>query len=231
MANPKHPNESKLAASPWRAVGLTIAGTVVIVAAGIAHGALTHRWGPGDELARAADVVESFPESFGPWRLQDASELPDVVAETLQCAGYVNRRYLNVDTSEVVSIAVIVGPPGPTSVHTPEICYSSRDYSIDQGPNQRVLETDGEDHAFWELAFRSNLPGGPPLQVAYAWATDGVWVAAQAPRFRFGGSPFLYKIQVAGVPQSDPEQQAEGLCTEFLTDLLQTTWRPMHPGS
>lgn len=205
---------------------VVVAGLVAIVAGGMTHGALTQRWGPADQLRKAATRLDAFPDSFGPWRLQEAMEMDDDVVDLLECASHVKRTYVNVDTSEQVHVAVIVGPPGPTAVHTPEICYSSRDYSIEQASEKRALDVQGDKHSFWAVRFRHNQPGSADLHVYYAWADGSVWNAADAPRYEYGGRPYLYKLEVAGSPVGLNKVESKDLCRRFLEDLLQSGWAP-----
>ena len=56
---------------------------------------------------------------------------------------------------------MIAGPAGPISVHTPEICYSSRAYSIQEPRVQTaVSDKNGRTHSFWSVSFRYELKNG-----------------------------------------------------------------------
>ena len=204
-----------------------VAGLIAVVVGGVVHGKLTQRWGPGNDLVLAAAALDSFPDAFGPWRLHDSAEMSDRVVEMLQCAGHVNRTYVNLDTAEQVNVAVIVGPPGPIAVHTPEICYSSRTYKIDEAAKKMTLSQQDAGHSFWLTKFRSKQPGGENLYVGYAWTTDGIWHASDSPRYEYGGKPFLFKIQLAGSPLRSSEKLSDDLISRFLDALLQTSWRPV----
>lgn len=209
-----------------RLAPIVAAAVLLIALGGGVHGRMTQRWGEPADLVTATQALERFPESFGDWRLQDSEAMDPNVTETLQCAGYVNRSYLNVSTSEVVRIAIIVGPPGPTAVHTPEICYSSSSYTIDQkATSTAIAGTAGED-TFWAVRLRSKEPGGGDLYVYYAWTDGKVWKASEAPRYEYGGAPFLFKIQVAGQPLLVGKKSSDDLCERFLKDLMQSGWSP-----
>lgn len=204
--------------------GVPAIGLATILLGGFVHGQLTQRWGPGGELQRAAEAIDVFPDEFGPWRLQDSKPMAPIVVETLQCANYVNRVYLNTETAEVVSTAVIVGPPGPTAVHTPEICYSSRDYSILEERTTQVITSGEQEHRFWAVRFRPNRAGANELRVYYAWSAGEPWDATSSPRFVYGGRPYLYKIQLAGNAPVNSEVVGADSCRRFLQDLLASGW-------
>src|SRR5262245_53263400 len=107
-------------------------GVGITVATGFVHGRLTQRWGPPLDLEGASRNLEALPTTIGDWQLVREDPMPEAILQMLSCAGHVNRQYVNRHTGNTVSIAIIVGPPGPTAVHTPEICYSSRAYSIQE---------------------------------------------------------------------------------------------------
>jgi hypothetical protein len=136
--------------------------------------------------------------------------------------------YVNRETGEAVQVALIVGPSGPTAVHEPEICFSSQAYEIARPREKRFFGDDGhgESSSLWEVRFQPKDVGTGDLQVYYGWSTGGAWKASPSPRFEFGGSPLLYKIQVSAQigpqkengPSSDP-------CKKFIDALLETYWQ------
>ena len=186
------------------AVGLTILS-------GMIHGAMSGRWGSADAMASVANRFDALPDHFGPWYLTDETELDDYAEKILQCAGYVNHRYAHRDTGQTVSVAVLLGPTGPMSVHTPEICYSSRAYER-IGSRRRVsMETAGGiKDSFWVNDFQSTTLESYRLRVYYAWTDGERWSAANRPRFDFAGQPYLFKLQLAAsLPPADDEKQGD----------------------
>jgi hypothetical protein len=220
-------NNSKpqLFPSLYSGVLLTI-GVGMTVATGFVHGHLTQRWGPVPDLEAAASELEALPRTIGKWQTRSEEELPKLVQQTLSCAGYVNREYVNQQTGQVITVAIIVGPSGPTAVHTPEICYSSRAYSI-QAPRQKSIVTDqiGRAHSFWNLSFSSTDLTMDRLRVYYGWTTDftGIWTASESPRFEFAGERMLYKLQLAAQIPATAVDDTQDPCRDFLTALLQLT--------
>lgn len=207
-------------------------GLSATIAAGFAHGKLTHRWGPTRDLRAAADNLDRFPKKVGPWEVTDEMPMANEVIRTLSCAGYVHRQYVNRETGQTISMAMIVGPPGPTSVHTPEICYSSRAYTADT-PREQIQVTDDDQsrsHTFWALSFRPNTPTTDRLRVLYAWCSDELWMAPESPRVTFAGEPLLYKLQLACLSTPNSEATVDSPCEEFIADLLKTDWKPTAHG-
>jgi hypothetical protein len=200
-------------------------GVAITVATGLVHGRLTQRWGPTADLQAAAKRLMDLPAEMGQWQLTREVPIDERVTEILSCAGYINREYVNRQSGETVSIAITVGPSGPTAVHTPEICYSSRAYTIED-PAARVTLSDdeGRSHSFWSLTFRSNKPSTDRLRVWYAWQGGGVWTASGSPRFEFAGRPLLYKLQLASLISSAVTKHGKDPCGDFLSALLRSKW-------
>jgi hypothetical protein len=116
-------------------------------------------------------------------------------------------------------MALIVGPPGPTAVHRPEICYSSQDYT-QEGATRRVTVTAEDDSGtgeFWTLTFRPNDVDSLPLSVYYAWSNGDRWEAPENPRLSHSGAKILYKIQLAG---DKPDASPTDPCESFLQSML-----------
>ena len=100
--------------------------------------------------------------------------------------------------SETVNVAVLLGPTGPMAAHTPDICYSGRDYSIDQRRQHAKIRPEVvPDETFWMLTLRSKDIHGNLLRVYYGWRREGAWVAPKHARFALSGRPYIHKIQLA----------------------------------
>ena len=191
------------------------------IASGAIQGRMSNRWGAPPDMLAAGEKLEKFPNQFGNWQLQSSEELDEQTSAVLECAGYFVRDYFNQESGQTVKVAVLLGPSGPISVHTPEICFSGRDYQA-QGERQHVpiQSADGKNDEFWAVTFRANNLEADMLTVYYGWSTGGNWMASDDPRFTFAASPFLYKIQLASYlpPGSDPEVQNR--CRQFLSDFI-----------
>ncbi len=198
-------------------IGLVVA-LCLVAAGGVVHGVLTDRWNISDDSAVLAGRFDAFPENVGDWKLASKDELTPEVVKMLECDGYLSRSYVNDNTGESVKVAVILGPSGPISVHTPEICYSSREYSIEQTrESSEIIGSDGTADQMWRLKLRANDLHAHRLAVYYGWTTDGTWQASDNPRFSFANEPYLVKVQVAGrVSQAEDDSTSSDPCSRFL---------------
>ena len=191
----------------------------------ILYGKYSQRWGPPPDLLAAAHQLEQMPKQLGSWQLAEETPMAESSVKMLECAGYVNRRYVNQETGQAVNLAVIVGPPGPTAVHTPEICFSSRAY--DQQGTRRSVELeqrDGKTDEFWSLDFTTKNVLAEGLRTYYAWSLGDRWEASESPRYEFAASPMLYKLQLATAlpPQLGAGDSDAG--REFLNELVKSEW-------
>jgi hypothetical protein len=195
---------------PACALGLTLV-------AGAIHGRLSHRWSPPVKLTRATEQLAGIPGEIGPWRVTKEETLPEPAIEMLQFPGYINRTYAHEQTGERVAAAILLGNPGAIWSHTPQGCYPEEKYTL-LGPARRIAvrSGDGEDDAFWLVRFRAAETSDAHLHVAFGWSNGGPWGAPDSPRWTFGGSSYLYKLQVAAFAPAREEPDEREICTEFL---------------
>lgn len=211
----------------WLAV--IVAG--LTVASGWSHALRIHRWGTSESLQQAGKHVTTLPESLGAWRVSSKEELGEEAARILECAGAVVRNYTNEGTGQVVRLALLAGPPGPISVHTPEICYSSRNYDIQGEPTaiHPRPTPDGSSDSFWSLLLSPKDPTMGDLHVCYGWSDGTQWVAADNPRLTYGDRQFLYKLQIASEKLAGYDADRPDACEDFLYELLNSgfDWNPI----
>jgi hypothetical protein len=196
------------------AAALTVAGAAI-------QGSYSSRGGTPSALAAAGQRLQSIPQAVGPWRMRESETWNQKRIDMLQCSGYIHRTYVHRKTGQAVNVAVLVGPPGPTSVHIPEICYKSEGYDI-AGASQRfeVPRRGADADEFWGVTFRALNQHIGLLQVGYGWSDGGPWVAPDHPRVSFGGRPLLYKLQLAVVCPASSDIRHYDVCRDFLADFL-----------
>lgn len=209
---------------------LTI-GVLLTVSAGYVYGRYSLRWGPSVDLVGAGEYLQTMPRQIDAWQMVDELSMKESAVDMLQCAGYIYRRYINQKTGDTINIALIVGPPGPIAVHTPEVCYSSRAYTLLDSNSTMTLDgSPGDSHSFWKTTFRPNQIVADQLRVYYAWATrptdadSATWKAMTRGRYRYGAEPLLYKLQIAGPLVRDGSVEGHDACKLFLEALCQSEW-------
>lgn len=195
---------------------------VVTITSGIVHGRLSRRWGVSEELRVAGTKLEVFPTKFGNWEMVTSSGLGEYAERILECAGYVNRVYLNSETGTRVAVALLVGPAGPIATHSPEVCYSSRDFRVLDERKPVTLDVKGEPATakLWGLTFESKDQSGDLLRVYYGWNDGSGWSAPRDARLSYLGRPYLYKIQAAAKIAADTNLQVDDPCRRFLDEFL-----------
>lgn len=204
---------------------LTYVGLCVLLAltlvSGFVQGKLTNRWGRPADLTAAAEQFRQIPTEFGEWQLQKPEKMSDIVVDMLQCAGYINGSYVNRSTGEVVNAFVILGPPGPISVHTPEVCYSSKNYEISESRSRvKIGDPKTSQNELWAMTLRSNDVSADLLRVYYGWGNAGHWTAPESPRVTYGGDSLLFKIQLAAYLPPDTDLNQQDTCRRFLEAFL-----------
>jgi hypothetical protein len=205
--------------------GVTVALALTFVG-GAFQGHIRNRWGPSQNALIAATKMENVPRAFGGaqndrWRMKSAENLaPDTIA-MLECTGNVVRTYVNRRTGETVNVLLIVGPAGPIAAHTPEICFSTQNYtSRDKRQRIAIASAQEQDDEFWALSFKTKNVREDLLRVYYAWTASNRWSAPDDTRFGFVGSPYLYKLQVSSVMPAKSNLKTSDTCREFLKDFL-----------
>jgi len=197
-----------------------LAAIALTIGAGVLHGRMTNRWGPPGPMVQAGAMLEKVPAEFGKWRLHSSGSLSEVEKNMLECTGELVRTYVDDETREAVSVTMIVGPPIPISQHTPEVCFSSREYRRMEARKPLNVKSGGSDHEFSTITFRSTRLEGGLIRVCWGWTADGRWSSSLGSRFAIARNPYLYKIQVMS-PRRPPSPSGESdPCERFLSDFV-----------
>jgi hypothetical protein len=192
------------------------------IAAGFVHRRMTNSWRLSPTARVAGERLQAMPaKDFGNWRFDRQAEFPPEVLTILEQPAYLSRVYQHVQTGDTVTVVVLAGQPGPVAVHTPEICYSSRDYSLAGARStQDVTADDGRKHHLWKLKLDPNQADQLPLEVRYGWTTGRAWEATEQPRYSFGGLSHLYKLQIAALTRERAGDSEFDPVQDFLTGFL-----------
>jgi hypothetical protein len=201
-------------------IGIMVLAGVTLLGGAI-QGHMSRRWGRSQEFQVLADRLQELPQDVGPWRMKASLPLSPAAEAVLECAGYMCRQYENQKTGELVTVALLLGPAGPISVHTPDVCYTSQDYSILESPTRTQFDAgNGSQDELWSTSLQSMNLTASSLRVYYGWSTGGPWSAPDDARFAFAGQSHLYKIQVAGPLPSPGDEKASDQGRIFLKEFL-----------
>lgn len=193
------------------ALGLTIASGAVV-------GKMNNRWGPSRGSLAAARKLEEFPEQFGNWKLQSSQKMSDNVVKMLECSGYISRAYVNQESGEQVFITVILGPSGPIAVHTPDVCFSSRDQDTLEARKPIAVGDSGDQ--FWAATYERNDVQASLIRVYYGWTPGNHWAATENPRISLAWCPYLYKLQAESHLPAGTDLTSTDPCKNFLADFV-----------
>jgi hypothetical protein len=206
----------------WMALGVAV---LITLTGGILYGNYSQRWNVSSEMRSAADHLGQLPREIGKWKAVEDMPIAESALQMLECAAHINRRYVNEETGKSLQLAIMLGPPGPIAVHTPEICYSSRAYEIKGERSETVLDVSTEKrHSFWTIDFVTRNAFADRLRVYYAWSDGRNWIASNSPRFEFAGAPLLYKLQLATHVSPYSGDEGADPCRQFLEELLESAW-------
>lgn len=192
-------------------MGLTLVSGAVV-------GKMSNRWGPSQESLAAAKKLEEVPERFGNWELLSSGSMNESDVKMLECSGYISRSYVNQESGEVVKVFVILGSPGPISVHTPEVCYSSRaNKSLE---TRKSVTVGASSDQFWAMTFERTDLNADLVRIYYAWTPGNHWVASENPRISLASCRHLYKIQVESYLPAGADLANSDPCKSFLEEFV-----------
>lgn len=199
----------------------------ILFTAGLVHGRWSGRWTSSPELKSQAAAMDRIPLVLGDWHGQSQT-LDKRMIQVAGISHYLMRQYHNVGTGDKLTVLLVCGPPGPISVHTPEVCYTGIGYQ-QTGPltKQRVdAETPPRGDEFWVAKMAKPDALIPEaLRILYGWSVGGPWQASDRPRLDFGGAPALFKLYVVredgGAESAKPSASdpGEAFLRQFLPEL------------
>jgi hypothetical protein len=201
---------------------------VLTLSTGLVAGKFSNRWGKPVDLVAAGRRIDQVPtrlgsERLGYWEMIGSAEPIEAdAAEMLECTGSTVRTYRNVKSGAAVQMVLLVGPPGPMSVHTPDVCFKGANYEL-LGPQRQVTIASrrGPAARLWAGSFRSNGLQAEGLRVVYAWNDGAGWDAPTYPRLAYARTALLYKLMVVtNVSDGAAEEETDKIWYEFLNELI-----------
>lgn len=198
----------------------TVAVVAMTLVPAIQDGQRRFRWGEDSEVLALASRLDDFPKQIGQWRCTTDELIDKAARNQLEPFTYVNRTYVNDTLQMQTTVFILMGPSGPTAVHTPDICFSSRDFTIWR--ERQVVPVDPSNTSrskCFETRFQSRDASGSFLTSWYAWTVDGVWHAPEQARYFFSDKRYLFKIQIATRYADREEMENDKVMGEFLAEI------------
>ena len=175
----------------------TSAAVILIVGAGVLHGAWTNRWGPSPALAAMGSRFESVPMVIGDWKAT-ALDLGARERALTGASASLARVYTNAGRGISVSVLLVGGLPGDISMHTPDICYPGAGYSWGSATPYEC-RYGGDEHRRAGLRSAVATRGGTNpsiLRIFWGWNASKGWEAPEEPRWRFRSESALSKLYI-----------------------------------
>jgi Protein of unknown function (DUF3485) len=193
----------------------------LVVAFGIGEGLWTNRWGWSDGTERAAARLAGVPRTLGDWQGQDEQLDARQIARA-EMVGYVLRRYVNRRTGAQLSVLLVCGRPGPTSVHTPEVCFPGAGYALAAPAERQDIALEGQPLTaqLWRGQFQKGGAVPDAVRIYWGWTANGDWSAPDHPRVTFASARALYKLYVTRSLSRPDEPLAEDPSGDFLRAFL-----------
>lgn len=194
---------------------------LLLVGSGVAHGVFTHRWQAAADFGETQARLNTVPPALGPWVARDVPLSADEL-DRISVRAHLSREYRNTQTGRAVRMLVVAGPPGPISVHTPDVCFQGTGFEQSTTPEQ-VAVGDGAGQ-LWAATFSKTGPVRTQIRVYWAWNGGSGWEAPEhrRARYKFAFQPILYKIYL--VTEADRQgatnpRPAEDLAARLLPDI------------
>jgi len=195
---------------------------LAVVLPGIAHGVWTARWAMTEEPQASASRLGELSLSLPDWEGEDAKVDPRQLAHA-ELAGCIARRYIQRNDGSQLGMLLACGRPGPTVVHTPEICYPARGYQAVGALEKKEIDLAGLAKAeFFIRIFEKPNPGGAAdrIRIYWAWNAAGAgWKAFANPRLKLGFEPVVHKLYVVQ-PLNGAGAVADRACADFIGELI-----------
>ena len=191
----------------------------------IVDGQRRFRWGTDSEVATIAEQLEMLPKQIGDWECTNETELDANSADLLLPFASITRTYSNQREQLNVNLLILLGPTGPTAVHTPDICFDSRNFK--KIGERKAISVDSDstfgkktESRFFRTEFISRDINQNGLKSVYGWRTkDGPWIAAKQPRWHFAESRYLFKLQATSIFPNTEQMQDSRLLENFVAEL------------
>jgi hypothetical protein len=195
---------------------------ILIIGAGLVHGAWTNRWGPSAALAALASRIDSVPMVIGDWKVTAQSQLTPGERVMTGAVASFSRVYTNPHRGVSVSVLLLGGLPGKISTHTPDVCYTGAGFILGSPSVYDFrYQREGERRAEFQTAVATRSGTNPSiLRIIWGWNASKGWAAPSEPRWSYGAEPALCKLYVIRETAGAVVDPGVDPCNEFLSVFL-----------
>lgn len=201
---------------------LLTAAVALVILAGITQGVLQQRWSQSDQLPVAVQKLQQIPMTFGLWSAEEL-KLDEQEISTGRIRGYIRREYTHAQTNSKVGVLLMVGEAGPISLHPPTVCLKGQGFQMLRQPASVSFSSEAgrQSNTMFRADFRGSRTEDELLTRLYwAWGNDGIWEAAESPRFQFAGQSMLHKLYVTERWSPSETKTDTAVARQFLEDFL-----------
>jgi hypothetical protein len=193
---------------------------VLIVGAGLVHGAWTGRFGQSAELTALAARFDSVPMTIGDWKATPF-ELPPSERAMAGAVACLARRYSNPSRGQSVTVLLLGGLPGKISTHTPDVCYPGAGYTLNTASAFKRLAGGGSHPAEFRTTVATRGGTNPSvLRIFWGWNASNGWSAPDEPRWEFATASALCKLYVVRETAGAVVDPASDPCNDFMNLFL-----------
>lgn len=223
---------------------MAAAAVMLLVGVTILQGWWTERWAEREDRAlekAALRLEQSFPETFGDWKLDRRLETSMAELNRAGAVGSISRIYRNTKTRTPMSAFVVCATPHDASGHTPDRCYPGAGFEIAEPEHRETIDlTDGRVAEAYTGTFAKQ---GQTLRVFWTYgvpdkkareaeaAADGsesvpkgpaplTWVAPQIARIALNDYPAVYKLYAIVDQTKLTPSRARAECGDFIGQVL-----------
>jgi EpsI family protein len=216
----------RFGAAGWFRVGLACA--ILLGSAGVRAWQVRRIEG---ELAagrnRPRFDLDLVPMNLGRWK-GGPTELDEQIARYTGADQIITRRYVDQDTGAAVDMILLYGPAADVYLHSPEVCYPSAGFTLEAGPDDRVVDAPPYKAPFRSLVYAKGEGAHSDRQEVYfTWWYDGHWTPQVGKQKHFERIPGMYKIHLARRVVAAEKRDVGNPCEALLKVLLPEVERRM----
>jgi hypothetical protein len=167
--------------------------------------------------------LKEIPSRLGDWEAQEGAEaaLDPRVARIAGSTDSLIRNYVDKETGVVVTVLILYGRADQVVAHTPEVCYPSVGYQLDENITDEIVTIGGMPSMFRSTVYARKGAVTERQEVYHTFRHNGVWSPEIAGNWRkLRNSPAVFKIQVQRRTGELERRHLNNPTRDFLASLI-----------